>query len=53
MEYLQNFEYSKQSKSKMFWMYKKENEHFISQLYDAQYEEMFEYLRAIANNNEL
>ena len=39
-----NVEYSKQTKSRMFEMYKKENEHFISQLWNDEYTEMFDYL---------
>lgn len=42
-----NVQYSYQSKSRMFDMYKKENEEFERRLYDKKYEPMFQHLREI------
>lgn len=39
-----NYEYSKQTNSKMSKMYGIEMDNFISKLYDRKYEEMFNYL---------
>ena len=42
-----NFEYSKQTKSRMEDCYREENEHFISQLYDPTYNEMIDYIKSL------
>jgi len=39
-----NFEYSLSVKSRMFEMYKKENVHFKSELYSAEYDDMWNYI---------
>ena len=39
-----NYEYSKQQGSRMAEMYEKEMSGFVAKLYDAKYEELFNYL---------
>ena len=45
-----NVQYSKLTKSKMFEMYKNENEKFKDFLYDEDYKEMFDYLDSLFEN---
>lgn len=45
-----NILYSKEHKSKMFEIYKKENQKFISSLYDERYQDLFDYLNSIFIN---
>lgn len=42
-----NVQHSKNTGSRMLGMYKKENENFISKIWDEDYEEMFNYLRGL------
>jgi len=44
---ISNYEYSKKQGSKMTEVYEKEMGGFIEQLYDARYEEMFNYLLSL------
>ena len=45
-----NVQYSKLTKSKMFEMYKKENQQFVQHLYVDKYKPMFDYLDNLFSN---
>lgn len=48
-----NVQYSKLTKSRMFEMYKKENQQFVQYLYHDNYKIMFDYLDELFKNNSL
>lgn len=49
-----NIEYSKKTKSRMYDVYLKENEHFINSLYvvNTEYQDMFDYLKSFNEKTE-